>query len=1009
MKIPPPPITHASRRAVLSTLFSVAATLPTVPRLASAAVGGGEGRLQVFDVASAELDRRAYRGLILPNGLRVLLASDPASAKAAASMNVRVGYMSDPPDLPGLAHFCEHMLFLGSKSFPDESGFEKVVASSGGSNNAYTAPEDTNYFFDVQGPALPAALPRFAGFFTAPLFTEGATAREVNAIDSEHNKNLQSDYWRFEQLFKLRADQSHPYAKFGTGNRLTLRDGDASAREALLAFHSRYYQAGQMSLALIGPQPLGELQRLATANFGDVPGRVLPAASEAYDRLPPPFAPAANDPQLTLMLPVNDARELKLTWCLPIPEGELDTWIRSKPEDVWALLISNRGAGGLLPLLKKRGFVNGLEASVDEMTNSFILLSVAFDLTEAGLAKWRAVCSMLFSYLRMLRAAGVPPDLLAETVSMAETSFRYAEPADAEAFASAASNNIAYYEPKEWVRGPATATPEAATGVAYMLDGVADPSAALITLAAKSVGRDATLVEPIYGTKYGTVSIKREVEAWKTSAAPAELRPPSPNPFIPRDFELVCRSARGAACVAPAPKDVAPRVIADRPGLRLHYLLDSTFRRPRAFAYFLFRSPIAFASPEASVRSQLYQAMLADSLQDETYQAALAGLGAGVGAEYNGLYITVSGYNARLPELVRLVSAQVKGAPLSPQVFERRRDTLRRTLANFKNRPPVSQASYYRGIGVETPKFSIDDLAAATEGVTLADVRGFQRSLLPEALLEAFIAGNVDTATAEAMVASVQADIPAAAPLPPEQVPRRKVRVLPAGRTLQQFVTPNALEVNSAIEVYVQIGVDEGDEWMLLALLAQLIEQPFYAELRTRQQLGYIVQAGVTETEGVRGLIFSVQSSALPPDLVEIRIDDFLRGFRSTLESMPAAELDGYRDALAAAQLDVDRRLAAQSGRLWNEIVSRRYEYGRPWRSAERIKRATREQLLDFFDRKMAPDSPTGRRLATHVFASARAPRAPASAEGVLSSAPFYPPMLDRYAQRGGAAQPIEL
>ena len=115
MKIPPPPITHASRRAVLSTLFSVAATLPTVPRLASAAVGGGEGRLQVFDVASAELDRRAYRGLILPNGLRVLLASDPASAKAAASMNVRVGYMSDPPDLPGLAHFCEHMLFLGTR------------------------------------------------------------------------------------------------------------------------------------------------------------------------------------------------------------------------------------------------------------------------------------------------------------------------------------------------------------------------------------------------------------------------------------------------------------------------------------------------------------------------------------------------------------------------------------------------------------------------------------------------------------------------------------------------------------------------------------------------------------------------------------------------------------------------------------------------------------------------------------------------------------------------------
>ena len=40
---------------------------------------------------------------------------------------------------------------------------------------------------------------------SAPLFSESATAREVNAIDSEHAKNLQSDFWRYEQLLKLRV------------------------------------------------------------------------------------------------------------------------------------------------------------------------------------------------------------------------------------------------------------------------------------------------------------------------------------------------------------------------------------------------------------------------------------------------------------------------------------------------------------------------------------------------------------------------------------------------------------------------------------------------------------------------------------------------------------------------------------------------------------------------------------------------------------------------------------
>jgi len=63
--------------------------------------------------------------------------------------------------------------------------------SNGGSNNAYTASEETVYYFDVGGGALAGALSRFSDFFAAPLFSESATAREVAAIDSEHSKNLQ--------------------------------------------------------------------------------------------------------------------------------------------------------------------------------------------------------------------------------------------------------------------------------------------------------------------------------------------------------------------------------------------------------------------------------------------------------------------------------------------------------------------------------------------------------------------------------------------------------------------------------------------------------------------------------------------------------------------------------------------------------------------------------------------------------------------------------------------------
>ena len=98
------------------------------------------------DITKSAEDGRNYKGLELKNGLKVasksffllgqwvfwssspinlvflqcsylllqvLLVSDPSTDKAAAAMDVHIGHMSDPSNLPGLAHFCEHMLFLG--------------------------------------------------------------------------------------------------------------------------------------------------------------------------------------------------------------------------------------------------------------------------------------------------------------------------------------------------------------------------------------------------------------------------------------------------------------------------------------------------------------------------------------------------------------------------------------------------------------------------------------------------------------------------------------------------------------------------------------------------------------------------------------------------------------------------------------------------------------------------------------------------------------------------------
>ncbi|MES1914471.1 MAG: hypothetical protein MHM6MM_006535, partial [Cercozoa sp. M6MM] len=141
--------------------------------------------MKVFEPIKSPFDSRSYRVLRLSSGLSVLLISDPDASQAAASMDVYAGQFQDPEHVGGLAHFCEHMLFLGTEKFPDENAYADYVSTHGGMSNAFTSDEHTNFHFQVNADAVEGALDRFAQFFISPLFTPSATERELKAVHSE--------------------------------------------------------------------------------------------------------------------------------------------------------------------------------------------------------------------------------------------------------------------------------------------------------------------------------------------------------------------------------------------------------------------------------------------------------------------------------------------------------------------------------------------------------------------------------------------------------------------------------------------------------------------------------------------------------------------------------------------------------------------------------------------------------------------------------------------------------
>ena len=142
------------------------------------------------------LDNSQSKTIVLDNELKVYLLSDPDFNVSAASLSVDVGSLENPDNRLGLAHFLEHMLFLGTEKYPDVDEYSSYLKNNGGFSNAYTTNGSHKLPVSSIARCFDGALDRFAQFFIGPLFTEEYTAREVNAVHSEYDKNIMSDGWR---------------------------------------------------------------------------------------------------------------------------------------------------------------------------------------------------------------------------------------------------------------------------------------------------------------------------------------------------------------------------------------------------------------------------------------------------------------------------------------------------------------------------------------------------------------------------------------------------------------------------------------------------------------------------------------------------------------------------------------------------------------------------------------------------------------------------------------------
>ncbi|KAM4739813.1 nardilysin b isoform 2-T3 [Anableps anableps] len=969
------------------------------PQEVRLAAGGGVDPEEQGDpeIIRSPSDPKKYRCIELSNGLRALLISDfsrlegngedqreqrgaeeeeeqeeedcdlneekatkkkrSSEKQAAAALCVGVGSFSDPDDLPGLAHFLEHMVFMGSEKFPAENDFDAFLKKHGGSDNASTDCERTIFQFDVQRKFFREALDRWAQFFICPLMVQDAMDREVEAVDSEYQLARPSDSHRKEMLFGSLARPGHPMTKFCWGNAQTLkhepREKNINTYERLRDFWRRHYSAHYMTLAVQSRESLDTLEEWVREIFIQIPNNGEPRPD--FSHLQQPFdTPAFH--KLYRVVPVRKVHALTISWAVP-PQGN---HYRVKPLHYISWLIGHEGTGSILSLLRKRCWALALfggnsETGFDQ-NSTYSIFSVSITLTDLGYQNFYQVVHLVFQYLKMLQNLGPQQRIYEEIQKIEDNEFQYQEQTDPIEFVENICENMQLFPKPDFLTGDQLMFHYDPEVIRTALSLLTPLRANLLLLSPEHEGR-CPLREKWFGTSYSCEDIPEEwAQRWE---ADLDLNPdlhlPAENRFIATDFSL-----KTSDC----PDTEFPVRILDLEQGALWYKKDNKFKIPKAYIRFHLISPIVQESPDNLVLFDLFINILAHNLAEPAYEADVAQLEYKLMAGEHGLMIRLKGFNHKLPLLLKLIVDQLADFSTEPSVFSIFTEQLRKTYFNILIKHDRLGRDV-RLLILEHRRWSVvQKYQVLTEGLSIQQLMAFAAALKAELYAEGLVQGNFTSAESREFLQSFTEKLQFQ-PLPAEVPVQFQVVELPQKHHLCKVKSLNQGDANSEVTVYYQSGLKKLRDHALMELMVMHMEEPCFDFLRTKETLGYQVYPTCRSTSGVLGFSVTVETQAtkFSSELVEQKIEDFLVSFGERLSSLSEETFRAQVTALIKLKECEDAHLGEEVDRNWFEVVTQQYLFDRLNREIEVLKVFSQEELVSWFLEHRG----SSRKLSVHV------------------------------------------
>ena len=871
----------------------------------------------MINIIKPKFDQRKFNGSQLANGIKYIIVNDSHLEKSYVTVSINAGSYLNPDGYDGLAHFLEHMLFMGSKKYPNENHYHNRLNELGGSSNAYTDTMETVYYFNVYDDGLNEILDIFSRFFIDPLFDPDSVSREINAVNSEHKKNIHKDFWKKFQLMLYLTNPDSKINQFITGSLNTLNKPDI--RDKVIQFYNTYYIPQNISICIGSSRPTEQIQEMINNTFG----HIEPSPRHSKLEIEKPFY-SINKNKSYYLKSLANIYELTYIWEIPSQEN----FTKTKDFTILDSLLTNKSDNSIFFYLKNVGLIN----SVRSETKYEGVFIVSFNLTKEGFDNLGIVQKVLYDCIDQIKKADLKK--YAEYYQkIMEINFNCLEKIQTDDLCSLLAINH-HYEKTETVFETSFKISEIRSTKEYsdLFNNYIIPENVIKIITSPNYINENNLdynklkeYESIYAQIPNIVSANINIDklfcCFDTNNQYLNVSP---------------------ILISNLDKFDVPTLIGDKQW----YGACSKFCEPSLNIWFQFSNSNYFISPKnyvlttisCSILNFLSSVILFKPLE-LCYSISFAPR-----PSSSAIVVNIRGLNdiTKLHLLMKdvndfIVNIDKYFSKLSQNYVDNLLVSFVDAYSNTQFLNSWEYLSYKIRTKTFTTEFASDELNNELKKIDYEIIRNYLSDIIKNSSLTSLVYGNIEATD----ISNISSDF--------NKLYLNNSIQLPKINELTDFeiTHPNIKETANCICYFYPVGSFVPREFVLLNLAINILGQLFFDNLRTKNQLGYLVSMNYLNIRDLHFIIQKIQSDK-SIEFIEDKIEEFNKKINKQIAD---ADFEKFVSTLKNQLLEPEYSLEEKIAKYLPEISLRQYLFNRNELLLDQLNKVTQQDLLEFVNK----------------------------------------------------------